>query len=70
MKPSSLNRMALFFYSIFIPFENLTTSAKIRLMLALLFASLLFTATIVQKTYTPKNTTKCRRLMTNPSQKV
>jgi two-component system nitrogen regulation sensor histidine kinase NtrY len=33
----------------------LTTSAKIRLMLALLFASLLFTAIIVQQTYTPKN---------------
>jgi two-component system nitrogen regulation sensor histidine kinase NtrY len=33
----------------------LTTSAKIRLLLALLFASLLLTAIIVQKTYTPKN---------------
>ncbi|MGZ3766087.1 MAG: ATP-binding protein [Mucilaginibacter sp.] len=33
----------------------MTTSAKIRLLLALLFASLLLTAIIVQKTYTPKN---------------
>ncbi|MDB5144948.1 MAG: hypothetical protein JWQ66_3661 [Mucilaginibacter sp.] len=33
----------------------MTTSAKIRLLLALLFASLLLTALIVQKTYTPKN---------------
>ncbi|HTD39783.1 MAG TPA: ATP-binding protein [Mucilaginibacter sp.] len=33
----------------------MTTSAKIRLLLALLFASLLLTAVIVQKTYTPKN---------------
>jgi len=33
----------------------LTTSAKIRLLLALLFASLLLTAIIVQKTYTPRN---------------
>jgi two-component system nitrogen regulation sensor histidine kinase NtrY len=33
----------------------LTTSAKIRLLLALLFASLLLTAIIVQKTYTLKN---------------
>jgi two-component system, NtrC family, nitrogen regulation sensor histidine kinase NtrY len=33
----------------------LTTSAKIRLLLALLFASLLLTALIVQNTYTPKN---------------
>jgi signal transduction histidine kinase len=33
----------------------LTTSAKIRLLLALLFASLLLTAVIVQKTYTPRN---------------
>jgi signal transduction histidine kinase len=33
----------------------LTASAKIRLMLALLFASLLLTAIVVQKTYTSKN---------------
>ncbi|HEY4195397.1 MAG TPA: hypothetical protein VGM63_07670, partial [Mucilaginibacter sp.] len=33
----------------------MTTSAKIRLLLALLFASLLLTAVIVQKTYTPRN---------------
>jgi two-component system nitrogen regulation sensor histidine kinase NtrY len=33
----------------------LTTSAKIRLLLALLSASLLLTVIIVQKTYTPKN---------------
>ena len=33
----------------------MTTSAKIRLLLALLFASLLLTALIVQNTYTPKN---------------
>ncbi len=33
----------------------MTTSAKIRLLLALLFASLLLTAIIVKKTYTPKN---------------
>ena len=33
----------------------MTTSGKIRLMLALLCASLLFTAIIVQKTYTPVN---------------
>lgn len=33
----------------------MTTAAKIRLLLALLFASLLLTAIIVQKTYTPKN---------------
>ncbi|HTE00525.1 MAG TPA: ATP-binding protein [Mucilaginibacter sp.] len=33
----------------------MTTSAKIRLLLALLFASLLLTAIIVQKTYTSKN---------------
>jgi two-component system nitrogen regulation sensor histidine kinase NtrY len=33
----------------------LSTSGKIRLLLALLFASLLFTATIVQSTYTPVN---------------
>jgi len=33
----------------------LTASAKIRLLLALLFASLLLTAIVVQKTYTPKN---------------
>jgi two-component system nitrogen regulation sensor histidine kinase NtrY len=33
----------------------LTTSAKIRLLLALLFASLLLTAVIVQRTYTSKN---------------
>ena len=33
----------------------MTTSAKIRLLLALLFASLLLTAIIVQKTYTPRN---------------
>src|ERR1700756_2969342 len=47
----------LYFFIVFLyrPFEKLTTSAKIRLMLALLFASLLLTATIVQQTYTPKN---------------
>src|ERR1700756_690391 len=47
----------LYFFIVFLyrPFEKLTTSAKIRLMLALLFASLLFTAIIVQQTYTPKN---------------
>ncbi|MEO6851088.1 MAG: hypothetical protein ABI203_06730, partial [Mucilaginibacter sp.] len=33
----------------------MTTSAKIRLLLALVFASLLLTAIIVQQTYTPKN---------------
>lgn len=33
----------------------MTTSAKIRLLLTLLFASLLLTALIIQKTYTPKN---------------
>ena len=33
----------------------MTTSGKIRLLLALLFVSLLFTATIVQSTYTPVN---------------
>lgn len=33
----------------------MSTSGKIRLLLALLFASLLFTATIVQSTYTPIN---------------
>ncbi|MFI5161176.1 MAG: ATP-binding protein [Sphingobacteriales bacterium] len=33
----------------------MTTSAKIRVMLALLFASLLFTAIIVRQTYTDKN---------------
>ena len=33
----------------------MTTPAKIRLLLVLLFASLLLTAIIVQKTYTPKN---------------
>ena len=33
----------------------MSTSGKIRLLLALLFASLLFTATIVQSTYTPVN---------------
>ena len=41
----------------FIAIENkhLSTSGKIRLLLALLFASLLFTAIIVQSTYTPVN---------------
>ncbi|TWR30579.1 GHKL domain-containing protein [Mucilaginibacter pallidiroseus] len=33
----------------------MTTAAKIRLLLGLLFASLLFTATVVEKTYTPAN---------------
>ena len=49
--------MALFFVLYFYTtlLNNLTTSAKIRLLLALLFASLLLTAIIVQKTYTPKN---------------
>jgi two-component system nitrogen regulation sensor histidine kinase NtrY len=38
-----------------LPFLKLTASAKIRLLLALLFASLLLTAIVVQKTYTSKN---------------
>ncbi|WP_374948909.1 ATP-binding protein [Mucilaginibacter sp.] len=33
----------------------MTTAGKIRLLLALLFASLLFTAIVVEKTYTPAN---------------
>jgi len=48
--------VAFFLYWTFIPpIEILTASAKIRLLLALVFASLLLTAIIVQKTYTPKN---------------
>ena len=54
------NRMAFFFvlylYLRYLVISFiLTTSAKIRLLLALLFASLLLTAVIVQKTYTPRN---------------
>lgn len=48
--------MALFFiFYLYYLVKILTTSAKIRLLLALLFASLLLTAIIVQNTYTPKN---------------
>ena len=48
--------MAVFLPNFRLSIKNiLTTSAKIRLLLALLFASLLLTTIIVQQTYTPKN---------------
>ena len=49
---------------IFLENKHLSTSGKIRLLLALLFASLLFTAIVVQSTYTPiKNLDQTARIL-------
>ena len=55
LKPSKQDGFIFCIVSLRYLVNILTTSAKIRLLLALLFASLLLTAVIVQKTYTPKN---------------
>jgi len=48
----------------FLENKHLSTSGKIRLLLALLFASLLFTAIVVQSTYTPiKNLDQTARIL-------